>query len=531
MKTNLTTESDKDIAKDVQSYARDKEAKWKKERLFFIEYLKAKDDDVQPFIEVTKAISRHKSNNGSSSGSSLHKRPATSASKPCTSPKKQKKTIKTTPSHFATAAGGKQASKPCTLPKKTVKTTPSHFATVAEGKQIVRSTIYLDSTCKIGGEYIKSITTFKKPEDEVCKAPLPSLIVIDPCTLKHHFLFIQLSFLRYYFGPSRVLTFPTKIKKGVVINQTVNFNGYTWELVSRKMKDKDKGQNGHKNNKEADAEFDYIATSGPDMDTVNLQEELERICGFGSLGAKAPARLEHLQSHAKSIVDISTDYIEWIEEAGHEGCGFFPDKFFDGMKACPFKRSDAMQVRFTGSSVGLCKGILVKKPGIRKIQLPCSMRKALPSNKTTSHGEYASLVFKQLSSPSYENQILGRLLNPNDYTQGPPTENMMQTKQKVIGEMYHRILCGLGIPSNMLNNYIRDAKELANKRHATLMGATDPIKLPYGKVFITGRKSYLLLKVFPLHLGTYSQSFRCACFQRRARDIRQEPQIRQSVYI
>ena len=95
----------------------------------------------------------------------------------------------------------------------------------------------------------------------------------------------------------------------------------------------------------------YVAIEGEGLPTVNVQSELNKLAGFSSLSpTNSQARLQHLQAEVKDIFWIKdpANKIEFIEERGNEGCGFFPPSFFDGNGR---KEYDSMQVRIIGDGV------------------------------------------------------------------------------------------------------------------------------------------------------------------------------------
>lgn len=266
------------------------------------------------------------------------------------------------------------------------------------------------------------------------------------------------------------------------IQRTVKYNNHTYELASCKMKRK-KARNHHCESNEADVDFLYIAVSGDELPTINLQNELETIAGLGCLGAKTTTRLGHLQSKVKVICTIHIRDIEFIPELGNEGCGFFPIGLFDGVKGFP-KRCDAIQARLVGSKVGFIKGMLTAKRGITRIQIPDSMRKAPNSDKTTPNDDLVTLILKS-SAPSDPNWYFGRFLDP---IKEPPESYTNETK-KVMSDMYQRILIGYGVPRRILDEYTLNAKKVKHQKHCNLVGVADPTgHIPYGSVFIPGCK-------------------------------------------
>lgn len=96
-----------------------------------------------------------------------------------------------------------------------------------------------------------------------------------------------------------------------------------------------------------------------------------------------------------------------LHATSHQGCGFFPEDFFD--VGTIKKNCDAIQVRIIGPKIGLAKGMLLKKRGISCIQLPSSMIKA-PASKTCTESWVAVVITN--SFPSEGNMQMGRFWIP-----------------------------------------------------------------------------------------------------------------------
>ncbi len=156
--------------------------------------------------------------------------------------------------------------------------------------------------------------------------------------------------------------------------------GVRYELVSAKVPRKSKGGRfSFDNNSNNEIKLVYVATQGPGLKKICLLKELEKLCSFSSMNSssKIVARLDHLQAEAKKVDHISADLIEIIQDHGHEGCGYFPDGYFDDWGLGT--HCDSVQVRIVAPRLGLIKGMLCKKKEIAKIQIPESMIKVSPS--------------------------------------------------------------------------------------------------------------------------------------------------------
>jgi len=257
--------------------------------------------------------------------------------------------------------------------------------------------------------------------------------------------------------------------------------GVRYELISAKVPRKAKGGRfsfDNKNNNEI--KLLYVATQGPGLKKICLFKEMEKLCAFSSMksSSKIVARLDHLQAEAKKIEHISADLIEIIEDRGHEGCGYFPDSFFDGWGLGT--HCDSVQVRIVAPRLGLIKGMLCKKGGIAKIQIPDSMIKVPPS-EVCDH-DYATVIVKN-SFPSDENVCLGSSLDPNKNARNSWKEG----EKKKLSDMYCRMLLGFGVPKKLLKNYKSRSITATSVKHGHLKGLADPTgKIPEGKCFIPG---------------------------------------------
>lgn len=173
--------------------------------------------------------------------------------------------------------------------------------------------------------------------------------------------------------------------------------GIRYELVSSKVNDQNSGSNYFNNDDKNVIKLVYVSTQGPGLDKLNLKEQLENLCEYSCIKPvfKVVARIGHLQTAAKKIKYIKSDLIEVIDECGQEGCGYFPEGFFNRC-ALGSAHIDSVQVRIAAPRLGFMKGMLCKKRGISKIQIPESMIKVPPSAKCDS--SFASSKFKAFSA-------------------------------------------------------------------------------------------------------------------------------------
>ncbi|KAL7469254.1 hypothetical protein ACHAXS_009526 [Conticribra weissflogii] len=224
----------------------------------------------------------------------------------------------------------------------------------------------------------------------------------------------------------------------------------------------------------------YVATEGPGLKKICLSKEIEKLCAFSSMksSSKIAARLDHLQAEAKMVGHISADLIEIIQDHGHEGCGYFPDGYFDDWGLGT--HCDSVQVRIVAQRLGIIKGMLCKKGVISKIQIPESMIKVPPSEMCDDG--HATVIIKN-SFPSIGNVCLGSSLDPNKTAR----KSWKTAEKKKLSDMYCRMLLGFGVPKKILNNYRSRSKIATSVKHAHLKGLADPTgKIPEGKCFIPG---------------------------------------------
>lgn len=140
------------------------------------------------------------------------------------------------------------------------------------------------------------------------------------------------------------------------------------------------------------------------------------------------------------------------------GCGFFPEGFF--VSGSRKQEHDVMQVRIVAPTIGLAKGLLLRKKGIDRIQLPRSMIKAMRSQ--TCKDNWAAVIIKN-QFPSKENTQMGRYIDPGTNA----SEWWMNENKKNLSAMYQRIFKGFGVEQAIIDKYAK--------------GATKPKKLRHGK--------------------------------------------------
>lgn len=218
----------------------------------------------------------------------------------------------------------------------------------------------------------------------------------------------QQSFLTMLFDQSRVFPIVRKISGAVKqanfkkIDSKFSHCGVEYTLLATTVH-KDQGAFS-KYGKTRYAEYYYIATSGGGVDPIDLQRELERIADFGSIPSvgKLASRLELLRSPSipnRPPCTIHIDDIKIIDDVVNEhgdlmaeGCGFISDEMIEQLLGGKAQKHLAMQVRIEAPQLGIFKGMLCRKPGIKGIQLTLSMRKVGASKIAQKSETWAVIV-------------------------------------------------------------------------------------------------------------------------------------------
>jgi len=226
----------------------------------------------------------------------------------------------------------------------------------------------------------------------------------------------------------------------------------------------------------------YVAERGRGISTVNLKEILQSWGDFEGLETnKATARMNLFQSTLRWNKTLSSAHdFEIIEEECNVGCGFIPEQFID--KWFPRQPKVALQVRVFCPRLGIFKGVLMRKPGINCIQLPYSMKKVERATFGPQQFSDEACVVICKAFPTNVNAQLGNFFKTGEQ----PTESF-EREIKVLSAMIRRMWSGLGVPKELADNYIKDAKRSRYLKHAWLCGVVDPTGgIPEGHVFITG---------------------------------------------
>ena len=293
-------------------------------------------------------------------------------------------------------------------------------------------------------------------------------------------------FLRWYFGSSQVLIMEAKLTDGVNIDFTIHQNQKSYQLVAVKCVDK---ANDIFRFKTKWLKAYYVQHQSPQT----LKAELEQLANFEKLPPKKTvSRLELLVSPAKSIKSGPAQFVlpstkfELIDENQNEGCGFIPQTILDELGLTSFSY---IQVRLIGPDLGVFKGMLEVKPGIKKIQLPPSMHKVGKSTKKTKKTckLYRSMYLIVIGLfPSVSSFAMSKAINPNSL-RAPTKSDIKDLKGPQV--MIQRILQDSGVSPDIIEDYVRKcATSFDEHSHHNMVGVADPTggQIPKGCIFVAG---------------------------------------------
>jgi hypothetical protein len=246
----------------------------------------------------------------------------------------------------------------------------------------------------------------------------------------------------------------------------------------------------------------------------NLREEEEKLADFGALSpSKIWARRKHYISAAiknkkkeYAVYPITANDVTMIDDVGTVGCGFISEEYLEDILGnnAEAKRALGIQVRIFIPTMGVFKGMLMRKANIVGIQVNLSLRKIGPSRHSEASDD-GCIVIKR-TFPSCDNFSIGRKFNltPPSKRLKPIYElkefkkNLKEGKSCKISPMYERLLKGLGVSDLTLKQYSQDYKNDPDKLcHTHLIGMADPTnKLPSNTVFVTGMSGVEVDEIF-----------------------------------
>jgi hypothetical protein len=295
-------------------------------------------------------------------------------------------------------------------------------------------------------------------------------------------------------------------------DKIIEDDGLTYELVSCKVYDDNQGFGFCKSKV---ARLAYAKVGGADLVPFSMQDHLLRVADFTTLNPrKIAARLELFQSPSNlKIVCLNDSDFADIPDRGYVGGGFISeDKLLEvldlaGMKENAAIRVTAIQVRLFIPSMGLYKGMLVKKRCTvgAPIELPWSMQKVLKSTHPEKFSGARIVVCKigLHPSPGSANEYIGRRLDPE--RERPPEKSFKEKIKKPLSDMIFRLWQTMGVSKELCDEYKEKSLSPDRRNHGWLAGVPDPTdSLPPDTIFIPGMKACHHLEVFVTRSPCYA---------------------------
>lgn len=290
--------------------------------------------------------------------------------------------------------------------------------------------------------------------------------------------------------------------------------GSKYELVSCKIY-RDKNGNKYQSAEEARLIYAKIGESDS-IDSFCIRDHLLRIGDFTKLKSrKIAARLELLQSPSSlNIVFLDASYFSDVSDRGYVGGGFIQENRMvevlkqAGMTTAKALKVSAIQVRILIPSMGIYKGMLVKKryiDGEAPIQLPCSMQKVPQSAHPQALKGAALLICKNGIHPSSSsaNEYIGRQLDPT--RKAPPKKSFEQKINKPLTNMVFRLWKTMGVSRELCDEYKKTSLKAGGRKHAWLVGVPDPTNsLPLDSIFVPGMKAIQPTELFVTRSPCYA---------------------------
>lgn len=276
--------------------------------------------------------------------------------------------------------------------------------------------------------------------------------------------------------------------------------GFGYELISSKIQNDGDASSGPYSKPKC-VRLVYAQVTGPHRKSYSLQEELSRLGDFASLPTrKVAARLELLQSPAYKfkkneygMFALKKSEFELLTHESNDGCGFISDILIETLcsrgGAAFAKRALALQIRAVIPSVGIFKGMLMRKripPDEPQIQLMPSMKKVGPSREASMDDRAFLWITQGGMHPSNSNHCIGRLIDPS--SKAPPLSFMKKPRKRVSDDIV-QLWRTLKVPKDACELYVKKSASAKHLEHASLVGVADPTNsLPAGHIFVTGMK-------------------------------------------
>jgi hypothetical protein len=287
--------------------------------------------------------------------------------------------------------------------------------------------------------------------------------------------------------------------KTSLLDKCIEEDGKTSWLIAAKLDNEDSNRKGSHSSKWS---ADIVKAYYLEMPGNSIERELSNIADFSALSpSHVASRLELLTSPARCSANsygekqpytfmCESSELKETDEKANMGCGFIPPKLLEELlgNGNDAHMAAAVQVRLFSPSLGIFKGLLMKKHGIKQIQLPPSMKKVNGSqNGAARRNEKNYLLFNNVF-PSKKNKMLGRFLNPNLDDPPPSSEKDLENGGPSLGKMVEPLLLGSGVPAEVLRTYQEGCGQFRGRKHAWCLGVADPTdSLPEGSVFVSGR--------------------------------------------
>ncbi|CAJ1959026.1 unnamed protein product [Cylindrotheca closterium] len=311
----------------------------------------------------------------------------------------------------------------------------------------------------------------------------------------------------------------TSLSSELIERRVKDSSGKVYELLSCKTYEE---ATGSKFVKRKFAKVIYAQTEGPGLEPFAANDFLRRVGDFTTLPPrKIAARLELFQSPSSMRLVFNEDsWFQQIPDLGYVGGGFIhEDTLFEllrraGMKPTPARRVAAIQVRLFIPSMGVFKGMLVKKR-VRNgapIELPCSMQKVLKSTHPQRFDGACILICRNKvhPSPGSANEYIGRNF---DGANPPPLKSFTEKIKKPLSTMLFRLWETMGVPKELCDRYKKESLLPSRRNHAWVVGVPDPTGcLPPDTVFVPGIKNQgpydFFVTRFPCYAHEHGRKFR-----------------------
>ena len=259
----------------------------------------------------------------------------------------------------------------------------------------------------------------------------------------------------------------------------------------------------------------YAKTNGPTLEAFSIENHLLRIADFTTLNPrKVAARLELFQSPTRlNIMFLNESEFNEIPDQGYVGGGFINDsKLVEvleraGMTGTHAKRAVAIQVRIFIPSIGVFKGMLMRKRHTvgAPIELPWEMKKVLKSLHPEPLPGAHLVICKNgvFPSPGSANEYIGRKLDPN--LKAPPEKSFQAKIKKPLTKMIFRVWQTMGVSEELCQKYAKESIKPEFRNHAWLVGVPDPTdRLPPDTIFVPGMKTIQPTELFVTRSPCYA---------------------------